>query len=31
VSWGYTHPEALRAHAPEEMFERVEEILERIG
>ncbi len=27
VAWGYTSPEALRAHAPEEMFESVEEIL----
>jgi phosphoglycolate phosphatase len=27
VSWGYTKPEALRAHGPEEMFESLEEIL----
>ena len=27
VAWGYTTPEALRAHAPEEMFETVEEIV----
>jgi phosphoglycolate phosphatase len=26
VAWGYTTPEALRAHAPEEVFESVEEI-----
>lgn len=26
VAWGYTTPETLRAHAPEEMFESVEEI-----
>lgn len=31
VSWGYTNPEALRAHGPEEMFETVEEILEKLG
>lgn len=31
VSWGYTHPEALRAHRPEEMFASVEEILEKVG
>ena len=31
VSWGYTNPEALRAHGPEEMFENVEEILEKIA
>ena len=31
VSWGYTNPEALRAHGPEEMFESPEEILERLG
>jgi phosphoglycolate phosphatase len=31
VSWGYTNPEALRAHGPEEMFESMEEILERLG
>lgn len=27
VSWGYTHPEALRAQDPEEVFESVEEVL----
>jgi phosphoglycolate phosphatase len=27
VTWGYTRPEALRAHGPEEVFESVEEIL----
>lgn len=27
VSWGYTNPEALRAHGPEEMFESLEEIV----
>ena len=31
VTWGYTHPEALRAHRPEEMFSSLEEILERVG
>jgi len=31
VAWGYTNPEALRAHGPEEMFETVEEILEKLG
>jgi phosphoglycolate phosphatase len=30
VSWGYTTPEALRAHAPQEMFTSVEEILQRL-
>ena len=27
VTWGYTRPEALRAHAPEEVFESVEDVL----
>ncbi|MFL6293325.1 MAG: hypothetical protein ACJ759_20725 [Thermoanaerobaculia bacterium] len=27
VTWGYTHPEALRAHGPEEMFSTIDEIL----
>lgn len=27
VTWGYTYPEALRAHDPEEFFESLEEIL----
>lgn len=27
VSWGYTHPQALQAHDPEEVFESLEEIL----
>ena len=27
VTWGYTHPAALRAHDPEEVFESLEEIL----
>jgi phosphoglycolate phosphatase len=31
VSWGYTHPEALRAHAPEEMFAGPEEILRKLS
>jgi len=31
VGWGYTHPEALRAHHPEEMFSDLEEILEKVG
>jgi phosphoglycolate phosphatase len=31
VSWGYTNPEALCAAGPEEMFESLEEILERLG
>ena len=31
VAWGYTNPEALRAHCPEEMFENMEEILEKLG
>jgi phosphoglycolate phosphatase len=31
VSWGYTHPEALRAHAPEEMFVAPEELLLKLG
>ena len=30
VSWGYTAPEALRAHGPEEMFIEVDEILTRL-
>jgi phosphoglycolate phosphatase len=31
VSWGYTHPEALQTHGPEEMFASLEEILEKVG
>jgi phosphoglycolate phosphatase len=27
VTWGYTHPETLRAQDPEEVFESVEEVL----
>ncbi len=30
VAWGYAHLEALRAHAPEEVFESVEEIAGRL-
>jgi phosphoglycolate phosphatase len=30
VSWGYTRPEALRAHDPEEMFAGPEEILRKM-
>ncbi len=30
VAWGYTTPRALRAHAPEEVFESVEEIAEKL-
>ncbi len=31
VSWGFTTLESLLAHSPEEVFTRVEEILERVG
>lgn len=31
VSWGYTHPDTLRGHGPEEMLESTEEILEKLG
>ena len=31
VTWGYTRPEALRAHRPDEMFNSVEEICDRLG
>jgi phosphoglycolate phosphatase len=31
VAWGYTRPEALRAHAPEEMFASVEEIPRKLN
>jgi phosphoglycolate phosphatase len=31
VSWGYTDPGSLRAHAPEEVFTSMEEILEKVG
>lgn len=31
VGWGYTKPEALRAHHPEEMFSNLDEILETVG
>lgn len=30
VSWGYTRPEALLAHEPEEMFSTVDEILQKL-
>jgi phosphoglycolate phosphatase len=30
VSWGYTHPQALQAHEPEEVFGSVEEIAEKL-
>ena len=30
VAWGYTRPESLAALAPDEVFSRVEEILERV-
>lgn len=31
VTWGYTHAAALRALAPDEVFETMEEIVERVG
>lgn len=31
VSWGYTNPEALQAHAPEETFSTVDEILRKLA
>ena len=31
VSWGYTTPEALRAHGPEEMFTTMEEIVSKLA
>jgi len=31
VSWGYTNPEALQAHGPEEMFSSVDEILQKLA
>lgn len=31
VAWGFTKVEALAAHAPEELFHRVEEIADRFG
>lgn len=31
VSWGYTNPGTLRAHAPEEMLDSPREILEKLG
>lgn len=31
VSWGYTHLAALREHGPEEMFESVDEILQKLA
>ncbi|HSK77717.1 MAG TPA: HAD hydrolase-like protein [Thermoanaerobaculia bacterium] len=31
VSWGYTHPEALQAHNPEEMFASLEEIPRKLA
>jgi phosphoglycolate phosphatase len=30
VSWGYTDPRALRAHAPDEIFANFEDILDRL-
>jgi phosphoglycolate phosphatase len=30
VTWGYTKPEALRAHMPNEMFNRIGEICDRL-
>lgn len=30
VTWGYTRPEALRAHMPDEMFNSVHEICDRL-
>ena len=30
VAWGYTRPEALRAHRPDEMFNSVDEICDRL-
>jgi phosphoglycolate phosphatase len=30
VAWGYTHIDALTAHAPAEVFLRVEDIVERL-
>jgi phosphoglycolate phosphatase len=30
VAWGYTLPESLRAHAPDLMFETMEEIVEKL-
>jgi phosphoglycolate phosphatase len=30
VSWGYTNPEALRCHAPQEVFANPEEILRKL-
>lgn len=31
VSWGYTHPEALRAQTPQETFSTVDEILQKLA
>jgi phosphoglycolate phosphatase len=31
VAWGYTRLEALQAHAPDEVFVRVDEIAEKIA
>ena len=31
VSWGYTHPQTLLAHEPEETFSTIEEILRKLG
>lgn len=31
VAWGYTHPDSLRAHAPDLFFERMEEIVEKLA
>ncbi len=31
VCWGYTHPEALRIHAPALMFETIEDMASKLG
>lgn len=31
VAWGYTHPDTLRSHGPEELLAIPEEILEKMG
>lgn len=31
VAWGYTHIDALKAHAPTEVFAQVDDILKQIG
>src|SRR5512145_1930004 len=30
VAWGYTHPDTLKAHAPQEMFVTIEEITRKL-